>query len=222
MYKKEHKIKKPWPTKKVMEQIYDQNLWGENDSEFYSGFGSHYNDLVEPYIKVVKKILNSFQNPITVCDFGCGDFNIGVQLFKHTKNYIAVDIAENLITYNKRKYLADNLEFQCLDISKDNLPKADCIILRQVLQHLCNDEVNNILSKLNNYKYIVLTEHLPQGKFTPNLDIISGQGIRIKKQSGLDVFKPPFKFEVKHKKILLSVKLDDGKGVIVTTFFQMF
>lgn len=102
------KIKKPWPTKKVMEQIYDQNLWGGNHSEYYSGFGSHNIDLVQPYIYVVKEFLTSFQNPITVCDLGCGDFNIGKQLFNFTKNYIAVDIAENLITYNEEKFKADN------------------------------------------------------------------------------------------------------------------
>ncbi|APZ44979.1 SAM-dependent methyltransferase [Polaribacter reichenbachii] len=216
------KIKKPWPTKKIMDQIYDLNLWGGNETEFYSGFGSHNPELVDPYIKIINEFLNSFDNPISVLDLGCGDFNIGKALYKNTKKYTAIDVVEDLINYNKEKFKADNLEFKCLDIAKDELPKADCVFIRQVLQHLSNAEVENILNKLSNYKYLILTEHLPKGDFEPNKDIISGQGIRIKKQSGLDILKSPFNFKAKTKKELLSIDLADGKGVVVTWFFEVF
>ena len=215
------KNKKPWPTKKVMEQIYDQNLWGGDKAEFYSGIGSHNIDLVQPYIYVVKEFLNSFKNPITVCDLGCGDFNIGKQLFSFTKNYFAVDIAENLITYNEEKFKADNLEFLCLDIAKDTLPKADCVVIRQVLQHLSNAEVQRVLKKLSIFKYVILTEHIPKGDFIPNIDIISGQGIRLKKQSGLNILKPPFNFIIKTQKELLVIDLEKEKGIIVTWLYEI-
>jgi len=159
--------KKPWPTKKAMEQIYEQNLWGHNDADFYSGFGSHNPEIVNPYLKVVKEFLTSFDEPITVCDLGCGDFNIGKELVPFTKKYIGVDIVEDLIHHNKEKYKAENLEFLCLDLAKDKLPKADCAIIRQVLQHLSNAEVQQIITKLSAYKYIILTEHLPNGNFNP-------------------------------------------------------
>lgn len=216
------KNKKPWPTKMAMEQIYDQKLWGDNNTDFYSGDGSHNSELVEPYVNVVKEFLTSFKKPISVCDLGCGDFNIGKQLLKFTKNYIAVDIVEPLISFNKEKFKADNLEFRCLDIAKDHLPKADCVIIRQVLQHLSNAEVQSIVDKLSDFKYIIITEHLPEGSFIPNKNIISGQGIRLKKQSGLDVLKPPFNLQVKTKNELLSIKLNDKKGVITTTLYQVF
>jgi 2-polyprenyl-3-methyl-5-hydroxy-6-metoxy-1,4-benzoquinol methylase len=216
------KMKKPWPTKKVMEQIYDLNLWGENDSEFYSGFGSHNSELVAPYVKIVTEFLTSFDSPISVLDVGCGDFNIGSQLVQYTQNYIAVDIVAELINYNKTKFKADNLEFKCLDISKDNLPKADCVIIRQVLQHLSNAEVQRILHKLVNFKYVIITEHIPKGDFIPNKDIISGQGIRLKKNSGLDILKRPFCFEVKDKKQLLCFDLENGKGAVVSWLLEVF
>lgn len=216
------KIKKPWPTRKVMEQIYDQNLWGGNENEFYSGFGSHSIELVEPYINVVKKFLRSFNHPITVCDLGCGDFNIGKQLFKDTKKYTAIDIVESLVKFNRKKYKAENLEFRNLDISIDSLPKADCVFVRQVLQHLSNVEVKRVLKKLNFYKFLILTEHIPQGGFKPNLDIISGQGIRLKKKSGINILEPPFNFKIESKKELISINLGEGKGRLVTTFFQVF
>ncbi len=214
-------IKRPWPTKKVMEQVYELNLWGNNSSVFYSGFGSHDSEIVNPYLEGVKYFLNSFKKPISVCDLGCGDFNVSKELVKYSKKFIAVDIVSELIEHNKKKFVAENLEFKCLNIAVDDLPKADCVILRQVLQHLSNNEVISIVSKLVNFKYVILTEHLPEGSFTPNKNIISGQGIRIKKESGLDLLKPPFNFKVKEEKELFSFKLKNRKGLIVTTLYEV-
>lgn len=220
--KKEQKIKKPWPTKEAMAQVYEMKLWGNNESGFYSGEGSHQPEIVQPNIDVLGSFLTSFKSPVTVCDLGCGDFNIGKQLVKYTKRYIAVDIVSDLIEYNKQKFKVENLEFQCLDIAIDDLPSGDCAILRQVLQHLSNTEVQSILKKLTNFKYVIVTEHVPNGEFTPNKDIISGQGIRLKKHSGINVLAPPFNFKVKEEKQLQSFQLNDNKGAIITTLYQMF
>ena len=216
------KVKKaPWPTKAAMEQVYAMKLWGGSTSDFYSGDGSHNPDLVIPYIAVLSDFLKSFKSPITVCDMGCGDFNIGKALVNYTSKYVAVDIVSELIAYNKTNFKAPNLEFMCLDAAVDQLPAADCIILRQVLQHLSNAEILNIVAKLKGFKYVILTEHLPEGNFTPNKDIISGQGIRLKKKSGVDLLAPPFNLQVKAKEQVLSVKVKDGKGVVVTTIYTL-
>jgi SAM-dependent methyltransferase len=220
--KETKKIKKPWPTKDAMEQVYEMKLWGDHTSDFYSGAGSHQPEIVRPYLTVLKTFLTSFKDPITVCDLGCGDFNIGKELVQYTKKYIAVDIVNDLITRNKEKFTESNLEFHCLDIATDNLPFGDCVLLRQVLQHLSNTEVQSIVRKLTAFKYVILTEHLPQNDFIPNKDIISGQGIRLKKQSGINLSSSPFNFKVKAEKQLLSTFLEDGKGKIVTTLFEVF
>ncbi|MEG3659322.1 class I SAM-dependent methyltransferase [Arenibacter palladensis] len=214
--------KKPWPTKAAMEQVYEMNLWGGKEFDFYSGEGSHHPDIVNPYIAVLTDFLKSFKEPLTVCDLGCGDFNVGKDLVGHTKRYIAIDIVKGLIARNKEIFKAENLEFHYLDIAQDDLPSGDCVILRQVLQHLSNAEVQSVVGKLYNYKYVVLTEHLPIGDFIPNKDIISGQGIRLKKQSGINLLAPPFNFKVLEEKQLLSHLVNDGKGIIVTTLYRMF
>lgn len=223
MKKKDIKrVKKPWPTKDAMEQIYERKLWGDNDSDFYSGEGSHHPEIVEPYIDVLTSFLASFETPLVVCDLGCGDFNVGKELVKYTEKYIAVDIVAKLIERNKEKFEAENLEFYCMDIAKDELPSGDCALLRQVLQHISNAEVQSIVSKLPDYNYVILTEHLPDGDFMPNKDIISGQGTRLKKQSGLNLLVPPFELQVKEEIPLLSLQFKDGKGGIVTTLYKMF
>ena len=223
MTQKEPRTKKPWPTKNAMEQIYEKKLWGGGEAfDFYSGAGSHQAELLEPYVDAVSSFLNSFETPLTVCDLGCGDFNVGKRLVVHTKHYLGVDIVPKLIARNQSTFKADNLEFLCLDIAEDEWPAADCVLLRQVIQHLSNAEVQRIVSKLANYKYVIVTEHLPQGSFTPNKDILSGQGIRLKVQSGIDLLAPPFNLQVKHSRQLLAVDLNNGKGVIVTTLYELY
>ena len=101
------RIKNPWPTKDAMAQIYEMKLWGRGKTDFYSGAGSHNLEIINPYIDVLISFLTSFKSPLTVCDLGCGDFNIGKELVKYTKKYVAVDIVESLIAHNKEKLKED-------------------------------------------------------------------------------------------------------------------
>jgi hypothetical protein len=224
MKEKENKsksIKKPWPTKDAMEQVYEMKLWGGRSFDFYSGIGSHHVEVVNPYLEVVISFLNSFHNELTLCDLGCGDFNIGKELVNYTRKYHAIDIVAGLIKRNTEKYKEDHLEFHCLDIAVDDLPFGDCALLRHVLQHLSNTEIQRIVSKLSNFEYIIITEHVPEGDFIPNKDIISGQGIRLKKKSGVNLIAAPFNLKVKEETQLLSVILNDQKGIIVTTLYKI-
>lgn len=216
-----NKSKSPWPTKAVMHQIYEQHFWGGKDFDFYSGDGSHDSKITEPYLKSVINFFESQPKKLTICDLGCGDFNIGKHLVPFAKKYIAIDIVEALIERNKKQFELENLEFHCLDISKDALPEADCIILRQVLQHLSNKEILQILEKLENYKLVILTEHLPIGDFEPNKDKIANLGIRLKQNSGVDILKVPFNFKVKSWEVINEVFLDDNKSKIATTIFTI-
>lgn len=214
-------LKKPWPTSAAMKQVYEKNLWGGEEGQFYSGIGSHDSIILANYQNAVKSFLLSLDSPPSIVDLGCGDFNVGKELVAFSKKYIGVDIVPELIERNRKKFLVEDLSFQCLDIADDELPEGNVAILRQVLQHLSNNEVNLVVNKLNQYQYIILTEHLPVGVFEPNLDIISGQGIRIKKKSGLDILRPPFNLKVKKSIRLDSTSYLDNKGVIVTTLLVM-
>ena len=147
---------------------------------------------------------------------------MGNQLVKYAKKYIAIDIVAPLIAFNKEKFKEPNLEFHCLDIAVADLPLGDCAIIRQVLQHLSNGEVQAIVNKLLNFKYLILTEHVPEGAFIPNKDIISGQGIRFKKKSGINLLAPPFHLKVKEEKELIAFPLEGNKGILVTTLYVLF
>lgn len=214
--------KTPWPTKKAMIQVYEENLWGGGETEFYSGLGSHHPKVVEPYISVVSQFFKTLASPPVVCDLGCGDFNIGKQLLAFAKTYKAIDIVPDLIAHHQKTFQQKHLEFYTLDIAKDELPSGDCAILRQVLQHLSNAEILAIVEKLYQFKYVILTEHLPDQDFEPNAAIISGQGIRLKKKSGVQLLAAPFHFKVKEEQELLSIPSPGFKGKLVTTLYQVF
>ncbi|MDP5081560.1 MAG: SAM-dependent methyltransferase, partial [Winogradskyella sp.] len=99
---------------------------------------------------------------------------------------------------------------------------ADCVILRQVLQHLSNDEIGGIIEKLIKYKYIILTEHLPTGRFTPNRNVISGQAIRLKQDSGVDLLEPPFNLNIITEYKCDDLILPNNKGRIVTSIYKCY
>lgn len=208
--------KTPWPTKAVMQQIYDQHLWGGSSYDFYSGEGSHKPEIFKPYIDAVIEFFKCFNGQLTVCDLGCGDFNVGQHLIKYCQSYIAVDIVDKLIKRNKSLFKHPHLEFQCLDIVEDPLPKSDCAILRQFLQHLSNDEIKQISKKLKDYKHLIVTEHLPLGDFVANRDMVKSMGNRTKYHSGMDLLQTPFNLEVKEARVLNEVILCNGKGRIST------
>ncbi|HBQ60882.1 MAG TPA: hypothetical protein DD671_15000 [Balneolaceae bacterium] len=144
---------------------------------------------------------------------------MGRQLISSAKKYVAVDIVSDLIEHNKKTFKAANLEFHCLDIATDALPPGDCAILRNVLQHLSNADIEQIVPKLSGFDHVIVTEHVPEGDFSPNADIISGQGIRLKKVSGVDLTAPPFNFKVRGKEQWLSLPYEDGKGFVETTLY---
>ena len=160
-----------------------------------------------------------------VVDLGCGDFKIGSSLRQFCNNYVAIDIFDELIIWNKKEYKNLNVDFRTLDITKDPLPSGDICFLRQVLQHLSNDSINKFLKSIKGkYKYLIITEHLPDGNFTPNKDISTGPYIRLYKNSGVVLAESPFNLKSTFEKNICSIKpksIDGFEGVINTKIIKL-
>jgi len=131
-----------------------------------------------------------------------------------------VDIVPELIARNKALFRHPNLEFGCLNIIEDALPTADCVLVRQVFQHLSNEQIAAVANKLNTFKYFIVTEHVPKGDFVPNIDKETDAYIRLAKNSGVVLTAPPFSFKPLKQRELIQVHLK--KGQIVTTLYQNF
>lgn len=208
---------------RLFSTVYEQAYWGtDNEGGFYSGSGSHDEKPVRPYIEQVRMFLSSFKTPPSLVDLGCGDFAIGRQLTDLCSTYHGCDIVNELIEYNRTKFEQAAIRFSCIDACRENLPSGNVLIVRQVLQHLSNDAIAAILKQFNAFQYVIITEHLPAGTFTPNIDKSSGPDSRLRLGSGVDITAPPFSLKTGLQQVMCEIK-DNGDfpGVIKTTLYQM-
>ncbi|WP_434782471.1 class I SAM-dependent methyltransferase [Ferrovum myxofaciens] len=212
-------------TQQVFTKIYEEGAWSgksmDPSQKFCSGLGSHDTNIVSEYIKSIQSFLDSFDKKQNVVDLGCGDFFVGSRIRSLCDNYTACDIVPNLIAFNKEKYKELNVDFQVLDLTEDELPKGDIVFIRQVLQHLSNRHIKNAIPRISgNYKFLVLTEHLPKHKdFKQNLDKPAGSDIRLSIGSGLVLTKPPFNLRVVDERVLCEVP--QFGGIIRTTVYTL-
>ena len=205
--------------KEIFEKIYREKVWGgEGLTDFNSGEGSHDYSVVSPYVKAVGDFISSLQFKPDVVDLGCGDFNVGSKIRKFANNYTAIDIVDDLIKRNIFLYADLNVNFMNIDIINDNLPDGDIVIIRQVLQHLSNDNIVKIVNKIYKYKYAIITEHIPSSeRFIHNLDKQNGPRIRLDFSSGVVLTSCPFNFKFLEMRPLCKVK--QFGGIIETNLY---
>lgn len=208
--------------KTVFSNIYASNMWGKdpNQAKFFSGPGSHDENVVVPYVAAVRSwIEKEFKgSPPHALDLGCGDFNVGRQIRNVTGKYTAADVVSMVIEHNRKAFADDDVDFQVVDIIGDQLPQADIVFIRQVLQHLSNAQIAKVLPKLKQFKWAVITEHLPDtDDFTPNVDIDTGR-VRFEVGSGTDLTAEPFNMHYTKKNVLVEV---NSNGRIRTTAYQV-
>ncbi|MEQ7154012.1 class I SAM-dependent methyltransferase [Brevundimonas aurifodinae] len=192
----------------VFSEIYSKGLWGGQRGVFHSGTGSHTASIVEPYVGLVSRVLADMPaGQRRVVDLGCGDFQIGRHVLASCDSYSGVDVVPQLVQHLQSQYSGPNVKFRCLDIVDDDLPDGDVCLVRQVLQHLSNEQVSKVLSKLNQYKIVLITEHVPSHSKmnAPNVDKVHGGGIRLASGSGLYVERPPFSFAPDQMQVVLEL-----------------
>ena len=150
------------------ENIYMNNLW-----EHGSGEGSlpiH----TKGYAKFVEHFLTIY-NICSVVDLGCGDWQFSRFINWGDTTYHGYDIVQSVIDSNKAKFESDKTLFHLYTGDPINLPKADLIIAKDVLQHWSNNNIEKFLPLLSKYKYFLITNCInPNGK-TVNINIEDGE-----------------------------------------------
>lgn len=213
------------PASEIFSEIYSKHLWGHgvDSRKFSSGYGSHMETHVAPYVKAVGEFVGGLPWTPSVVDFGCGDFNVGSKIRGFFDVYIAGDIAPQVLEENRVRFAGMNVDFRRVDIIADELPDADICIIRQVLQHFSNSDIALVLPKLSKYKFLILTEPLPKTTFTPNLDQPTGVSSRMGRglPSGVILTQPPFSLKVVASKQLCSTEDDHSHAALVTTAYWL-
>jgi SAM-dependent methyltransferase len=166
--------------------IYAEGMWGRDDrGKGTSGSGStleitrEYRAYVEDFMK--KHAVKS------VVDAGCGDWSFSSAMDWGDASYLGVDIASDIVDADRKKYQRDKVRFQVGDITEE-LPAADLLISKDVLQHLSNRLVQKFIEnnlRKGKYKWVILTNDRGSG----NPDVRPG-GYR-----AIDLAAPPFEVE---------------------------
>jgi hypothetical protein len=199
-------------------EIYRSKHWGGENRDFYSGSGSHLPRMVEPFVTSVRALLAGFPKPPVVVDLGCGDFAIGRRLIDLAQHYHACDVVPDLVARNRALFTMPNLSFRVVDAVSGVLPAGDVVIVKQVFQHLRNDQISAIVRKLAPYRTWIVTEHLPRGEFVPNANQLASGYTRFDINSGIVLTEEPFCIRPGTTDILCEVV--EGGGLIRTTAYR--
>lgn len=209
----------------VFSNVYQNKLWGmaspEHESPFYSGPGSSDPHIVNPYVEAVKRFFASLPTKKSAVDLGCGDFRVGSRIVDSFASYTACDVVPELVHFNQQYWQHLPVEFQVVDLVKDEIPDGDVLIVRQVLQHLSNDDIKKFTQSIpRGFSYLLVTEHLPSDDgFLANKEKESGADIRLGGGSGVVLTQLPFNLKTKSETTLLSVPQFGGS--IVTTLYEL-
>jgi len=214
-----HKEYKSYDNAQIFTKIYKNKLWNKKSNLIFdSGTGSHEEYIVDKYVDVINKFL--LENKVSVVDIGCGDFNIALKFYFNCKKYFGVDVVEDLINYLNKNYSNENLHFINADATIEKLPQAECIIIKEVLQHLTNKDIKLLLENIKGFKYVIITESYPFELDKINKDKIKGPLSRSYNFSAVEIDKPPFDFSYKTKEEILTIERE-GIGYLRTFLYQL-
>lgn len=188
--------------KNIFQQAYAHHRWGhDNQSRFFSGVGSR-GAAADIYIAALTAELAILRaqkgRPLVIVDLGCGDFSIGQKIMHGSPDrYLGCDIVPELIDYNKASFGDDRISFIAFDAVDEDLPQGDVYLVRQVLQHLSNEEIQKFISKLPMQAVIYITEGYPRETVGPvNPDQPASHEVRFDWRTGrgrgVELDQPPY------------------------------
>ena len=164
-------------------RIYAEGTWGRDVAgKGTSGTGSTL-EITREYRTYLEDFIRTHAIK-SVVDAGCGDWTFSSAIDWNGASYLGVDIASDVVATVRAKHEKANIKFQVGDITGD-LPAADLLISKDVLQHLSNELVHNFIEnnlRKGKYKWVILTND----RGNKNSDVESG-GYR-----AIDLAAPPF------------------------------
>lgn len=180
-------------TEKVFTQVYDSDVWFSKGT---SGLGSRVEN-TKQYMDFLQAFLKN-NNVKSVVDVGCGDWSFSKYIDWSGAFYSGYDIVKSVIEENKKLYSHPNRLFVHGDALTSDLPQADLLICKDVLQHLPHVDIFTFLKQLSKFKYCLIMNDVDFDTETSlNNDVVKGD------YRSLDLTKKPF--DIKGAKVLTYV-----------------
>ena len=178
-----HGVDRQSPLTQTFNRIYSEGVWGRDATgDGTSGSGSTL-EITRDYRAYLQDFIKK-QRVRSIVDAGCGDWTFSSTIDWADASYLGVDIASDVIEAVRRKHEKGRITFRVGDITEE-LPAADLLISKDVLQHLPNDLVQKFVRnnlRKGKYKWVLLTNDRGRG----NADTAAG-GYR-----AIDLAAPPF------------------------------
>ena len=167
------------PHAAVFDFIYASNDWCVG-----SGYGSlprtteSYRHLLQDFL--ARHAIRS------VVDAGCGDWQFSRLIDWSGIDYLGIDVSAVLIK-NIARYAAPNIRFVEGDIRTLDHPGADLLIVKDVLQHWSNADIQALIPSFARYRYCLITN----GATATTLPLLN-KDIRAGEWRPVDLALPPF------------------------------
>lgn len=184
--------------KEIFTEVYDKNTWGGSGGGSLPEVTGQYRGFLQKFLKE--------KNITSVVDYGCGDWMFSHLIDWSGVNYLGIDCVQSVIDENTKKYSKENVQFTFLE----RLVSGDLLILKDVLQHWSNKEINTFLGDAKyKFKYILITNTSDQkldnqDTEAPNTRPLSAKYFPLKE------FNP---------EILLETNINDPKETCLITCF---
>jgi 2-polyprenyl-3-methyl-5-hydroxy-6-metoxy-1,4-benzoquinol methylase len=168
--------------RRIFEEIYAKSEWGQG-----SGNGSHpaatrdYRAFLEQFV-----VMNEVTS---IVDVGCGDWQSSRYISFNGARYAGFDVVKSVVDINRTKFGSNAVSFDIMPDDPRRLPDADLLIIKDVLQHLTNDQIlfyrDHIVPK---YPLCLITNSWKAINYPHNGDIAPGRF------RSLDLNAPPYSF----------------------------
>ena len=177
------------------------SMWGDG-----SGGGSDPKNAAA-YVTFLNGFLAALK-PATVLDIGCGDGRMAGAINWQGAHYIGIDVAQPALDLFRQwsgdMKTARSVEFWPANAITEKLPFADLVLIREVLQHLTNDDIMRLLERLRWYPMVL---HCSVMANTTNGDVETGwcRGVDLSLPPFLLPAKTVFQYEITHAKYICQV-----------------
>jgi SAM-dependent methyltransferase len=169
---------------RIFTDLYVIDVWGTTEEvqeskapEFTIENSPSYIDFLQNFIRA-----NSIK---TIVDAGCGDWSLSKRNDWAGASYVGFDIVKPVIEKNQKSFSSPQVTFIHGDVNEIDLPQADLLICKNLLQYLTNSDIHQFLKQIDKYKYCLITNDSTPSE-TRNRTIVCGD------HRPLDLTLPPF------------------------------
>lgn len=157
----------------IFTHIYNTKAWG--DDETISGSGSRAQE-AQGLIHVLPQVMQLLGIQ-SLLDLGCGDFNWLQYTDLSGVQYYGADIVPELIEANTAKFGCNEIQFLHLDMTYQDLPQADMVMIRDTLTHFSYYQIHRTLKNImrhdfqyamiSNYSGLLINSNIENGFWRP-------------------------------------------------------